>query len=985
MATVQADIVLRHLRGLATEGAGHPLDSELLDRFLSGQEASAFEALVRRHGPLVLGVCRRVLGNPHDAEDAFQTTFLTLARRASSVGRRGAVAGWLYRVAYHTALRVRANAATRTQRERHAPTRPAEDPLDEVTGRELLIVLDEELQRLPERLRTPLVLCYLEGRTRDEAARELNWSLRTLKRRLEEGRDSLRERLARRGLGLPALLLATGVIQEARAAVPRALIANAVRMALHGASEAAPVPGLTSEGLRVAPAARVKALGAVLLMAGVVAAGAGLFGDRSSAQPPRAPTAAPRVVAPPTITPEKPKATQKETVVAVRILDANGKPLAGADVALVGIRLPSRRGEAYKDEVLDRGKTDKDGRLQVKVKAPQDKFHWLHVLAGARGHAFAWQRVSHSAEEGARKMEVRLSGEHVQTGRLIDLQGQPAAKVSARVLRVLKTPAGPGRQRGDLFAAATARQTAYDFPEKLSRKDVPFWPETVTTDDKGRFTLHGFGDGQEVDLVIDDDRFARQEVVVPIGDKEKPTLTLAAAQRLEGRVIFEDTKEPAVGGWLIISSFIERRRFEESLFHRSGNTVVGQTDARGRFRLNVYPGETVNVQAFSPTGLPYLGIARSLRWPKGAARQETELTLPRGVLVRGTITEKPSGKAVDQAEVYYVPQQEDNPGRRGGLLVGSYHKAYSKADATFEIVVPTGRGHLLVAGPSPDYVAQPVGGQELLAGRTGGRRLYHHGVIALDVTLKDRVKDVKVTLKRAVTLKGRVVGPDGKPVRRVVLFGPGDLVPPSTFLHAGVPQESNFAPLQFDGDTFELPGCDPDRTYRLTFADATAGEMGMMHPRPLVQLAGRGHQVTVDPSTSKLGAVIEVVPGKLDGKPVTVKLQPCGSAKLRLVDARGEPVKAQVGLELLVQAGPSLKNAVQKKVFAAEAALATVGVITPDGKGELTFKGLVPGATYRVKVYKGEIGLYEIAVEKDFTAAEDKELKLGDLVVPEDK
>ena len=825
MATVQADIVLRHLRGLATDGAGQPLDSELLDRFMSGQEASAFEALVRRHGPLVLGVCRRVLGNPHDAEDAFQTTFLTLARRASSVGRRGAVAGWLYRVAYHTALRVRANAATRTQRERLALARPAEDPLDEVTGRELLVVLDEELQRLPERLRTPLVLCYLEGRTRDEAARELNWSLRTLKRRLEEGRDSLRERLARRGLGLPALLLATGVIQEARATVPRALVASAVRMALHGASEVVPVPGLTSQGLRAVPTTRVKALGAVFLMAGLVAAGTGLFGDRSSAQPPRVPTTAPRVVAPPTVSPEKPKATQKETVVAVRILDTDGKPLAAADVALVGIWLPRRRGEAYKDEVLDRGKTDKVGRVQVKVNAPQDQFHWLHVLAGARGHALAWQRVPHSDEDGTRKMELRLSAEHVQTGKLIDLQGQPAAKVSARVLRVLKIPAGPGRQRGDLFEAAMARQTAYDFPEKLSRKDVPFWPETVTTDDKGRFTLPGFGDGQEVDLVIDDDRFARQEVVVRVGDKEKATLTLAAAQRLEGRVIFEDTKEPAAGGWLIISSFIERRMFETSLLHRSGNTVVGQTDARGRFRLNVYPGETVNVQASSPEGQPYLGVARSLRWPKGATRQETEIVLPRGVLVRGTITEKPSGKAVDGAEVYYVPQQEDNPARRGGLLVGSYHKVYSKADGNLQMVVPAGRGRLLIAGPSPDYVTQTVGGQELAAGRPGGGRRFHHGVVALDVTLKDRVKDIKVTLKRGVTLRGCVVGPDGKPFRHAALFAPGDLVPRSNeMLFAGTPPESTFTALRLDGDTFELPGRDPDRSYRLYFLDNVGGE-----------------------------------------------------------------------------------------------------------------------------------------------------------------
>src|SRR5262249_55017109 len=245
-----------------------PLDSELLDRFRSGHESAAFETLVRRHGPLVLGVCRRVLGNPHDAEDAFQTTFLTLARQAAAVGRRGAVAGWLYRVAYHTALRARAQAAARSQREHQILIRPSPDPLEEVTGRELLAILDEELQRLPERFRTPLIFCYLEGWTRDEAARELGWSLRTLKRRLEQGRDRLRERLGRRGLGLPGLLLATGVAQEARSAVPRMLVVNTVRTAL-GKAVGAPATVLTGAGLRAA-ATRAKALGRMLRVAGLV-------------------------------------------------------------------------------------------------------------------------------------------------------------------------------------------------------------------------------------------------------------------------------------------------------------------------------------------------------------------------------------------------------------------------------------------------------------------------------------------------------------------------------------------------------------------------------------------------------------------------------------------------------------------------------------------------------------------------------------------
>src|SRR5262249_14993850 len=163
---------------------------------------------------------RRVLGNWHDAEDAFQATFLVLARKARSISKRESVASWLYQVAYHAAIRAKASTASRRKRvaEKVSGTspfwtgggkRPDDDPLDELTARELLAVLDAELQRLPERYRSPLVLCYLEGQTGDQAAGQLGWSLRTLKRRLAGGKKLLRARLARRGVTLSAGLFAT--------------------------------------------------------------------------------------------------------------------------------------------------------------------------------------------------------------------------------------------------------------------------------------------------------------------------------------------------------------------------------------------------------------------------------------------------------------------------------------------------------------------------------------------------------------------------------------------------------------------------------------------------------------------------------------------------------------------------------------------------------------------------------------------------------
>src|SRR5262249_48128930 len=155
-------------------------------------------ALVRRHGPLVLGVCRRVLRDRHAAEDAFQATFLILLRRARSLDRRGSVASWLYTVAYHVALRARADAARRPP-----PARPVPQP-PEAGWADLQPVLDEELGRLPDSYRAVVVLCYLEGKTNVEAARLLGWPVGTVKGRLARARDLLRARLTRRGITLSA-------------------------------------------------------------------------------------------------------------------------------------------------------------------------------------------------------------------------------------------------------------------------------------------------------------------------------------------------------------------------------------------------------------------------------------------------------------------------------------------------------------------------------------------------------------------------------------------------------------------------------------------------------------------------------------------------------------------------------------------------------------------------------------------------------------
>ncbi|HLN33227.1 MAG TPA: sigma-70 family RNA polymerase sigma factor [Gemmataceae bacterium] len=232
MKDLQANVILRHLRKLAAprEHEQQP-DAELLRRFATVGGEAAFETLLQRHGPMVLQVAQRVLRNREDAEDVFQAVFLTLARKALSIRKGESLGAWLHGVAHLLALQSQRVRARREAHEGRVVTRIPTDPAAEITLHEAEKILDEELQRLPSKYRAPLVLCYLEGATRDEAAKQLGLSLATLKRRLERSRSLLRHRLISRGLSLPAALAATLLGQaSAPAALPGHLIQPTVRL-----------------------------------------------------------------------------------------------------------------------------------------------------------------------------------------------------------------------------------------------------------------------------------------------------------------------------------------------------------------------------------------------------------------------------------------------------------------------------------------------------------------------------------------------------------------------------------------------------------------------------------------------------------------------------------------------------------------------------------------------------------------------------------
>ena len=270
--------------------AGMP-DGPLLERFVAGRDGLAFETIVARHGPMVFNVCRRILAQRSDVEDAFQATFLILVRKAGTLRDGQRLGPWLYGVAHRVASRARSQSTHRHSRERPGPAEAAEasDPATDLERRELLAAIDEEVNRLPEKYRAALVLCDLESRTYAEAARHLDCALGTLKSRLAWARDRLRRRLIRRGLAPATAILAVDLAAgSASAAVPAGLARTTVEAAVRcltgraavgvGSASASTTVSILTEGvLRTMFYSRLRTIAAALLAFATSAAGLGVL------------------------------------------------------------------------------------------------------------------------------------------------------------------------------------------------------------------------------------------------------------------------------------------------------------------------------------------------------------------------------------------------------------------------------------------------------------------------------------------------------------------------------------------------------------------------------------------------------------------------------------------------------------------------------------------------------------------------------------
>jgi RNA polymerase sigma factor (sigma-70 family) len=473
-------------------------DRALLARFAARRDEAAFTSLVKRHAGMVLGVCRRAVGDAHMAEDAFQATFLVLARNPAAAAGASSVGGWLFGVARRVGLAARRHESRREKRERRAkgvsPPRPAPEWDD------LVRVLDEELEALPEAHRSALVACFLQEQTQDEAARQLGWSLSTLRRRLDRGKELLRSRLARRGAALSVGLL-VGAVAPSASAAPAHLVESAARVGSGDAPVAESVVGLSAAGLPGVAAGKVGFVVALVLV-GSIAVGFAWPG-------PPAPAAVSPTPAPPPPVAQAPPPMREWVTVTGRVVFPEKR------------ELPPRREITPADRFIkDADHLFADGKrlffedvvIDPKTRGIKNAVVWLRPDSDDRRAAFPPGKV-HPALGAAKPREHVIDTGHFQfTPRVTAARAgdtllfKNAAPVANNVLYQVSA-GGPGAAFREFNVLVPAKTGTYQptkpvvagtLPDRFTSSIYPWmegwvWafdhPYSVVTDESGAFTI----------------------------------------------------------------------------------------------------------------------------------------------------------------------------------------------------------------------------------------------------------------------------------------------------------------------------------------------------------------------------------------------------------------------------------------------------------------------------------------------------------------
>jgi RNA polymerase sigma factor (sigma-70 family) len=795
---------------LAADGES---DDALLARLRAGRDPAAAEAIVRRHGPRVLAACRKVLGPAAEAEDAFQATFLVLLRNPAAVRRSASLGAWLYGVAHRIALQARARRARRLDPPTDVPAPP------ELPWSEACAVLHEELDQLPDAVRLPLVLCYLDGLSRDEAAQQLGRSLNSVKKALEKGRELLRRRLTRRGVTLSAGLLAA-VAGPAEGEPTPELVASVVRGAARPAAVA--LAATVRSGFRL----RLLAAG---LAAGVLAVGVAVGFSGEPMGDPRAKEPPAKAAAKGTISgDEQPKG--ERTTFAGRVFDPDGKSVAGAKVYITGYMHP------YEGKRLDhviRATTDADGRYRFEL--PRGEFaggewrRWHRPLLAASFDGFGLG-IRPFPEDGNTAADIRLVADHPVRGRIVDLQGRPVTGATVR-LRSLHLP-----DEDNLPAAlAKLREGGWHrfrnglgepFRRRAGELNLPFpgVPETHTGPD-GKFTVSGLGGNRLALLTIEGRDIAMVSIPVlsadgegiriprmsqPSGDspmtiyRDGLRFVAAPTQPFEGTITDKDTGKPISG--LAVRAYADVPPGWEPTTH-----VRTMSDANGRFRLLGLPDGRHIVLVDPGPGFPYFQFTQFGGRAGSVETVHLDFALKRAAWVTGRVVDVRTGSPVADTELEYWPARGNESYRDYlGAEVQLIGRCRTDLNGGFRVPAAPGPGWLFVHSRSGPFVSaheRPVQGDikdrtprssvevEGGPGSDGAHQLRGLRATVRVTANLEKPADYTVTTDPGVTILLRLADPDGKAVDGTVAVGARgfrtDLSPqlPATTTVEGFPPE----------------------------------------------------------------------------------------------------------------------------------------------------------------------------------------------------
>jgi RNA polymerase sigma factor (sigma-70 family) len=951
MADQQLSAVLRRLRGAAGTPHTGRTDRELIADFAASNDQAAFVALVKRHGPLVMGICRRVLHHLQDAEDAFQATFLLLARRGAGIRKPESLASWLHGVAHRMARNAKRSAARRRRHEGTAQPAPSVDRAAGLEWREVQAILDDEISRLPEVYRTPFILFYLEHRRQADIARQLGIKEGTVWSRLAHARRLLQERLSRRGVALPAVLGLLAVSAEATsAAVPASLVSSVVRAATLAAAgsagadvASAGVMTLLQGADRAMTFGTCKTATLFLLTAGVLGAVFAFAWGRPPAaraiEPARAeaPPAQPpsRPAAPAPGVPDKKEGDPKETVeVSGRVLGPDGKPFAGA-------RLVLWTGAVKKHEDLStKATTGADGRFRFAV-ARADLRRDAKVVATAEGYGPDWVALGPRKPDG--EVTLRLVKDDVPvTGRVLNLEGRPVAGATVYVGRV---------EQVDLTEWLAVRKREVLPGTGSIDGDALDGPAAVKTDKDGRFRLTGLGRDRVAHLSIRDPGIESLDVQVIArpgpcdGMRLSPRLdfpvhapgadlTVRPGQPIVGTVRDRKTGKP-VAGIKVVSANWNGLPFLSST-QRSWPEAT--TDEKGQYRIEGTAKQ--KKYAVAAGGRPYFNSTRlDVLDTPGLDPLRVDFELDRGVVVRGRLLDGATGQPV-RGRAGYKPRP-DNPHLKD---FPDLVKAQIIAPATggtaddgpFAVLCAPGPGWLTAVADDGDaYTA---------AHEPGGFQL-HNAVLRIEPSETDPKSLVQdVVLQPARTLAGSVAGPDGRPLTGAYVAGLDAL------------WKFGRGPQKLESASIRVHGLPPGGARVVVF----------FHPEK--QLA-RVQTIRAD-----------------DKEPLTVRLEATGALTGRALDAGGRPqaglkVKASYRWQDLNQArieGTDFKDLPGDLLYDYPDWEPIINrETTTDKGGKFRIDGLIPGLRYDLTLMDGT-GPDAIRREK-LSAESGKDKELGDL------